>query len=263
MATRTSQIGKDFSELFNVKRGDLMYGLREQRDIYRYHFDAMTKTTLGSDEWWTMDQYNNTYGIQILMDKAMLDGTVQADQANQAIPSSNTRVMHTDMLKKMMGTPNRNLYKILDEFDRDGEAMILYQGQVWDSGTDPTIMKMKAQSDRSIRKACKFGLEYVADVHKNNGSCIHFLLDGLDMDKVINKNKVTIYRTGTDKIERVFVPITYTELRNVYRKWLTDGFNQAIYFYRNFEHVRAPWEENPAAWRQYAQTRHAKLSNEL
>ncbi len=269
MSSRLQNIKKDFSKLFRGRKGDLIYGLREQRTRYIDHYNQQNKKRQTGlklkhdNDWWAIDQYNNTYGIQVLLDQAILDNIVQEDTVSRTIGTVQGKVRHTEFLQKMLKTKRRNPYETLERFEHDGDAMILYEGTIYDEEEPMMTKKGKAMSDRSIRRACKFGLEYVANVHAQHGSRIHFILDGLDMDNVIKKRKVTLRNKRSNHIQRVFVPITYSELRNVYRKWPTSDFNETIYFYDNFKHVKAPWEQNPSAWKKYSITRMAKYRTTL
>ena len=68
---------------------------------------------------------------------------------------------------------------------------------------------------------------------------MHFLLDGMTMDDVIDKTTVTYNDVLGRDYE--YVHITNTELRSVHRHW--NSFNLAkINFYLNGEKVGAPWE---------------------
>ena len=74
---------------------------------------------------------------------------------------------------------------------------------------------------------------------ENNGK-IHFLLDGLDVQRVILKSGAP--------------STTASELRYLYRN--RERLNGKVHFYRNHQKVSAPWESNPGQWRLYKPRRY-------
>ena len=97
----------------------------------------------------------------------------------------------------------------------------------------------------AIRRACKFGIEHVANAA--SGATIHFLLNRFDLgtgwQDVLDKKKVNARG-------REALIITYSELRFVYKNWNT--FKNRVLFYR-YEgdqgkptacpQCEAPWED--------------------
>lgn len=101
----------------------------------------------------------------------------------------------------------------------------------------------------AIRRACKFGIEYVTQV--NNGT-VHYVLDGINMTDVIGR----LDRPRPGNIRGV--PITTSELRYLFRNWhrlqaLHD--TRKLIFWRNRAPALPPWESDPKSWLVYAQHR--------
>jgi hypothetical protein len=98
----------------------------------------------------------------------------------------------------------------------------------------------------AIRRACKFGIEYVA---KSAGT-VHYALDGIVMPEVLAKKTYPLFGG------HVGVPITTSELRFMFRQWRNLGPRAAqgrLLFYRAYATCDAPWVSDPAQWLPYAQ----------
>ena len=70
---------------------------------------------------------------------------------------------------------------------------------------------------------------------------IHFILDGIDMDKVIEKKEVS--EKYSDR------STTASELRFLYRN--KDRLGDKVIFYRQASQVPAPWQQEPQRWSVY------------
>ncbi len=254
---RLDSLGMDFSDLYALERGDLIYGLSGKRDVYRNHYHQETGLEIEQNSWWSLDQYNNTLGISApMVSVEQLDIMIDYDRLH---PTQNTqRVFHGDLLQKMVGTHRRDPHDI---FRIEKQQLIAKEGIPSPSGDEMMTEDQpyrSAVSWKAIRRACKFGIEYVVAKHARFGTIIHFILDGLEDKDILTKKKFRNQQTG-----REAVPITTSELRNAFRKWHLPNFNESIYFYKNFTHVRAPWETNPEAWQKYAESRLDKYKNQL
>ncbi|PHM36667.1 hypothetical protein [Xenorhabdus innexi] len=92
---------------------------------------------------------------------------------------------------------------------------------------------------KTIGRKCKGGLwwigisvsEVIRDVH------IHFLLDDIDMDKVINKLDENI---------------TGKELRWLFRHRHNSNIAQKVQFWKDNTPVLPPWKTEPSAWFEYS-----------
>jgi len=253
---RLETLGMDFADLFAGARGDLIYGMSRQRDRYKAHYQQETGNEIENDSWWSMDQYNDTLGLSSpMMRVEQLDAFIVYDQANPTTVTS--RVFHGDILQRIVATPRRDPHKI---FDIDPEKLKAMEGIPLASELQISEEQRyaRAVSWKSIRRACKFGIEYVVAKHARFGTIIHFIIDGLEDRDILTKRKFRSSTTG-----RAAVPITTSELRNVFRRWHLEDFNEAVYFYKDFVHVRAPWETNPRAWQKYAEARLGNYKNDV
>ncbi|RYM57732.1 hypothetical protein BSQ98_25590 [Serratia liquefaciens] len=84
-------------------------------------------------------------------------------------------------------------------------------------------------------RGSKAGLEMI--IRSGGRDKIHFVLDGIDIERVINKS-------GGPSI-------TNSELRYLYRHRHDINGKGKVHFYKNKQEVLAPWESEPARWRAY------------
>jgi hypothetical protein len=113
-------------------------------------------------------------------------------------------------------------------------------------------------SSKITRRACKFGIEHILQLASNyNEPClVHFILDEMVQTEVAAKQ----VKTNGDHQPRI-VPITFSELRYVFRNW--DRLADKVVFYRNQKVCPAPWDDdvtpaNKQAWANYATRREQK-----
>lgn len=105
------------------------------------------------------------------------------------------------------------------------------------------------QFDR-VKKACKAGIQYSVE----RGKKVHFILDGIDLETVINKQD---YSTKAPEVKVNPVTgdsnqnITASELRYVYRNWDDPLFKNGVEFWQGGEKVDPPWEKDPVSWQRY------------
>lgn len=100
----------------------------------------------------------------------------------------------------------------------------------------------------AIRRACKFGIEYVMEF---KDGAIHYVLDGITMADVVSKAEMPINMAA-----QTGVPITTSELRYIFRNWYwfkdkVDQYNGLI-FWRGYNRTMPPWVNEPAPWIPYA-----------
>jgi hypothetical protein len=114
----------------------------------------------------------------------------------------------------------------------------------------------------SIRRACKFGIEFFATSAAQGK--VHYVLDGITIQEVVNKTEYGLFGSGVSAQQnRTGVPITTSELRYLFRNWFSFSASQRnrIFFYRLARAVEPPWIENPGPWLDYARHRIGKLAN--
>nr|WP_240042849.1 RHS repeat-associated core domain-containing protein [Photorhabdus luminescens] len=91
------------------------------------------------------------------------------------------------------------------------------------------------------KRGSKLGLEIAASNEKTK---IHFVLDGLNIEQIVNKEKgphPSIAGPGES--------VTASELRYAYRN--RERLAGKIHFYENDKETIAPWEKSPELWEKY------------
>ena len=95
-----------------------------------------------------------------------------------------------------------------------------------------------------IRRSCKAAIEYVL----RQGGTIHFVLDHINMDRVVNKE----YEHPAKKEDCTKLKdysFTASELRYIYRhQHLLKHLKGHIVFYNGGAVCEAPWESHPTPW---------------
>ena len=221
----------------NYKIGDLIYGMHEQRVKYMndYKFNEKQYST-----GLTIDKYNaelekKCYGIilsdafEIIIDsmREPQKSDVEIENAKNLL-SNNFKELFTKDIKKPLTNPkvqyhHMDTYLSLEENNKYSSAN-LYKKHIYNQEGylyfDNRFNKMK----------CKSGLEMAVIDPK---VVIHFLLDGIDMDRVIDKIR----------------GITGSELRFAYRN--KERLAGKIFFYEKGKQVAPPWEQDPTLWDNY------------
>lgn len=233
-------LGDAFSDQFDARRGDLVYGRSDFRSAY-----LNEARKVFPKEWLIVDDYNNA---SILGANAIFvsdPGGVRPIAyvaAGDFDATTGVENIHDvkGYLDRLYAHPKYNPYRTLaapeDKIARE-------------HGRSPE----ESVEWLMIRRACKFGIEWI--VGNGGGAQIHFVLDGLDMDAITRKEAVKIGQ----RVEAA-TPITTSELCSVYRRWARPGFAQRVAFYEAMRECRPPWE-NPthaAAWRKYGAARYEK-----
>lgn len=102
-----------------------------------------------------------------------------------------------------------------------------------------------AAYDMAVRRSSKFGIEYVA---RNLGGKIHYILDGIDIGKVITR--ATVSNKSYEK-----TPICSSELRFLFRNW--QAYKSSVQFWKKYDHADPPWydDKTDELWAAYALAR--------
>lgn len=246
-----------FAQNFRPDCADLIYGLAQgpagdKRAFYIESLDPVKKAA-ANIAYYTCDQYNNNLGLFspsntfVAMDARVRAGgkgeknePITADQRRFYAGIRNSRFNPA----QLFGNANRELDHRLG---KEGYA-----------GVDPDTLLIPGQDltpfalqYKMVRMACKHGLQHFAETYaRKHRSVVHFILDGVDVDAVVEKVK----RKG--HLGKESLPITYSELRMCYRNW--DLYSQCVWFYRNLQICQAPWVENAAGWSGYSEQRREK-----
>lgn len=229
--------GKDIVDLFDPYRGDLLYGFAGDRDECIKHMMALCPPDSGlhiffnvdnlKNIWLTVDAYNDA----IFGSAGLFAGEREDEQISQraaAITDPGVKQFWEDLRK--------HRFSPLEAFDASKEKL-LREG--W-----PGISKDRYYL--AIRRACKFGIEQVLQAASPDAR-IHFLLDRFARnhgERMIQAVLKTPTQKGSSPTaERTAVPITYSEIRYIYRNW--GRLKDRIIFYYEFKQADyAPWEDD-------------------
>lgn len=203
-----------FEDNWDAKRGDIIYGVDEDRQKYSSRVSASA-----SGSWYLMDQYNNNLlPGQKQFGKPGYPKSPDIEKLTTQKAGSSKNPTAADYLKYQKEAAHSALN--LDELGKK------YDGKEHPD-SDPRYSRM-------IRRACKHGIEFV--LRPESASHLHFVLDSLAKD---NFQKVQL-----KVIEYGYTSYTYSELRFVYRNWEKFSVTGRIHFYINLEEVPPPWETN-------------------
>lgn len=111
---------------------------------------------------------------------------------------------------------------------------------------DPRRVSGRDKSETRVRQACKGGLEHVTRM----GNTIHFILDGLNIQWVIQKTGPWD-QMGVTQLGEKARDITGAEMRFLYRHRNDPTVMNNVRFWRGGQEVHAPWLEDPGAWDAY------------
>ncbi len=238
----------------NFQMGDVVYGLSRARTPYVASLPQLLQNNCTAQgAYVSCDHFNNRTWLKMAMGPTRTNSAAEIQDnldwnlgklPNSGLPlNANQKQELQDFYDNLMAAPNR-------------------------APTTPIGMpakqlakkKNRDLADLQIRRACKFGIEYVL----GRGDRVHFVLDipqrdahGNDEDALSGtfmKNKDIVRKTEMGG----YVPITTSELRLCYRNWGAWGPTGRLLFYKNLNAVPAPWEANPAAWQEYENHRQLK-----
>lgn len=240
-----------FHNSFDPFRGDVLYGTTGSRTEYLEKWmDYQSRTS-------TIDKYrhfsiHNKYFYINDYNEPITDGDF-SNRYNIQLGQNQDRVQahYLDRLQDTKYSPyevgnTKNRYMI-----KKNSAEILKRKKHWPTAKE----RLKILMVQAVRRACKYGIEYIANVHQDG--VLHYILDGIDMNNVIGKNRMLLW-TGSQG-----VPITTSEIRFVFRHWHRFRNNRKFIFWRHFREVKAPWQTDPQAWLPYAQGRVEKYRARL
>ncbi|HEX6368899.1 MAG TPA: hypothetical protein VF006_08200 [Longimicrobium sp.] len=248
-----------FCQEFDNERGDVVYGLNSERTRYLVSWAesrvAQVEASNAAGDYGPYEQVEYRNDVESarrlpMRSKLMIndynDPVARGDFSNPAQPG----------LYRTFDPDVRDYRDELVGHARYAPALVAAVGQAGLAKDDDRIgngAQLTAQEQElayrvhAIRRACKFGIEYITSLQ--GGAKIHYILDGIAMDEVVNKKARALW-VGT-----VGVPITTSELRYLFRKWWRYKDTQRVIFYRDGMSTRAPWLEEPAKWLPYAHDR--------
>lgn len=222
-------------------RGDMMYGIGEQINIYLEHVYSLTGSK-GSvrNQAHSLKETKyaaiNTYNVALSNDKFNTNhGTIavtpptstkQVTQKYLAALNAHKKYAPSTTSGNVGATP-----KLLTALQKGNDSI----------AADSSAKGLKAAAkELAIRRSCKFGIEY--NVEK--GARIHYILDGMDMKKVSEKAKFdkVIHLYGGDLVFKK-ISICTSELRYLFRNWQKIKSTGHVLFYWNYTSVKPPWED--------------------
>ncbi|QHI98116.1 toxin [Xylophilus rhododendri] len=245
----TPEVGFSITDLYRADRGDLVYGVAQERAKYNraifpaFRLDARDHPPL------VIDVYNNAVTGSISEANAQTIGDyfddprtlarkLRVPQNYQELAMNTRRGPHTFLWDKYFGIGERNrkfnipaLYRETARHYGSDEYHALHVG-FGNSGVAPKLL---------WKRGSKLGIEITASEDSPNH--LHFILDGIGMEDVVRKSGGN--RQGSS--------ITASELRYVFRN--RQRLGDKVHFYRGGEEVNAPWADDPRLWAEY-QPRH-------
>jgi len=253
-------------DYYDLNRGDLVYGIGEKINNYLDHLydkgklqTTLTATQLKTDKYAAI----NTYNRALVNSSFSLNGTtIEVDLAKirnaaKYVDRSTVKQRYTqDYVQKLLAS-KFSPATVGGDLDSDTSeklktALLKGRDTVKDS-VDPSVIEAAAK-ELAIRRSCKFGIEYVLKLDK---AMIHYVMDGMDMVKVAQKDwfDKTIPRTGASISFRK-ISICTTELRYLFRNWGRIGPIDRVKFYYDFAAIVPPWTDvffkSVRQWADYA-----------
>ncbi len=254
-------------DYYNLQRGDLVYGIGDEINKYLDHLynNGKLATTFTAMKLKT-DRYAaiNTYNRALVTKAFTMNGTnIEVDLAKirdaaPGVDGSTTKSGYTKhYIGQLLASPKFSPSTVsgdLDDPSSDKLKTALLKGRDnVNQSTDPADVAAAAK-ELAIRRSCKFGIEYVLKLDK---AMIHYVLDGMDMLKVAQKDwfDKTIPRMGASISFRK-ISICTTELRYLFRNWGRIGPTGRVKFYYNYTEIVPPWTDDffkaTKQWADYA-----------
>jgi len=230
----------------DVKRGDLLYGLTYERNnymdeirnnahdmfIYKKYYAFGKRWTL-KDEFGAIfiDDYN--YASYYMLEN------LKSSSGGNIVDIGKENVHKTLQNQPFKGFPLWDSY--FKERDKGHKFNMLMNYEKSISGN-------KIFDRPYVKGGSKLGIEIVIENLSNKNTKIHFILDNINMEHVVNK-------TGGKELGD---SVTASELRYAYRN--RERLKDNIIFYRNYNEVAPPWKENPSLWLNYVPKSEASTS---
>jgi hypothetical protein len=273
----------DFCTNFNIGRSDIIYGLKDPRYNALLHLQKSRQDVddaVKAGYWHQINFYNDST-VNADEQGAVADIIVKGATSKVAEEQKSARFAKAilaskynpyDLPPQAVTTHPAPAPKVIPERKTlrgtvIPEKVIIKPSPVSTAKEGIFEQMRDLMRYRRIRRGCKFGLVYTAEAIAPTAR-IHFILDGLPLERVIDKTPVKARRDGAPEAWD-FVPITYSELRAVFRHW--DALKSRVIFYRlhpasasasatpatpgGFAAQPAPWESDPGAWAVYAAKR--------
>ncbi|MGX1461715.1 insecticidal toxin complex protein TccC [Bacillus thuringiensis] len=243
--------------VLNFKEGDLIYGLSQKRHPYRV--SVLLSGHVSGEIATTIDEYNNVISKNI----HLFGGNDRLEGHNTKRFAENVKVPGPKKLSKAISSSDEHVYPLWEDYFKAGKnnrkfhIPSIYKETAVNFGKDfyhNYSIDNKGEYGGHTpmllwKRGSKLGLSIAAS---NQRTKIHFVLDGLNIEHVVNKTKrLTNERKGSPAGPGQ--SITASELRYIYRNY--DKLKGRVTFYEGNEQLsQAPWEHNPKLWGNYKPT---------
>ncbi|NHB95209.1 hypothetical protein [Photorhabdus stackebrandtii] len=248
---------------YNKDNGDLFYGLASERGRYIRETNPKFNPDDPENAAMIIDVYNNGTSMIILNKNAKKIST------NRLLNFINN--FKKDKLQNLMKDPEKYAkdIKVNNDLRADISSRKIEKYPLWNDYFEAGIRNEKFNISNIFKETVsKYNSDYYHTWHVYGGSPaprllwkrgsklgieiaasnqrtkIHFILDGLDIKKVVNKTKgPTPLKAGPGE------SITASELRYAYRN--RTRLAGRIHFYENGKETIAPWDKDPELWQKY------------
>ncbi|MDR3701367.1 MAG: hypothetical protein P4L56_17095 [Candidatus Sulfopaludibacter sp.] len=241
----------NFCAQFNPD-GDMLYGRGEEITRYLKEYQRFNRGSTAK----VRDRYPyafiNNYNMMITNTFLCLNqGQVLIDKKGAPL-TEKQREYHEALRDSFKYSPDTTLRDV---------APMLTSLKKSNVNLDETNQKQVAMAskDLAIRRSSKFGIQFAI---MNLGAAVHYILDGITMSVVVNKEALKNESVGLMK-----VPIVTSELRHVFRLWNFYKTHK-LYFYKDFLTTIPPWNDTSdkkalEGWATYARQRVAKYKDKI
>ncbi|MBS9440749.1 hypothetical protein [Photorhabdus heterorhabditis] len=237
---------------YNQENGDLFYGLATKRGRYIKSANPDFDSTKSESIPMIIDVYNNSISKNVWdrhtgKDPDEIDKEIEKLFDDPKKYSRNIKV--SKKLQQDVISDERGWYPLWNDYFNTGKKnpkfnlSKIYEktASKYDSDYYHSWALSALAPKLLWKRGSKLGIEMAA---KNGRTKIHFVLDGLNIEQVVNKTK------GSDSFEAgPGESITASELRYAYRN--RERLGDRIHFYKDDKEAIAPWDENPELWQNY------------
>ncbi|GAC42869.1 hypothetical protein [Paenibacillus popilliae] len=234
---------------YSFENGDLIYGLSEPRSRFIRKINKEFSLTKASTSAIVIDQYNNAVMLEISDRQIPLLKKYFSKESEDDLKKLAKKLKVPKDLEQELSKSSRGHYPLWNDYFNNEKfnipAIFEETAREYDSDVYHQLILgsdiVPLQSKLLWKRGSKHGIEIAAT---NQRTKIHFILDDLDMEKVVTKEELT------PETPRGGQSITASELRCVYRN--RERLKGRFIFYREGERLnQAPWEENPGLWSKY------------
>lgn len=232
-----------FSQNFKADRGDLVYGISEERGKYICELYPGYEVYNKNLPPLVIDVYNNNVSATVLMENDVAKVSRLVNKPGKLVKKMLVPQNLDAEVRKHRDGPNylwseyfhvgesnpkfniAAIYKEVARHYNKDEYHELFTGMPAVMGYVPKLL---------WKRGSKLGIEMTA---QNSSHHLHFVLDGLSIKDIVNKTPPK----GSS--------ITASELRYAYRS--RQRLTGKIHFYQGGQEVDPPWESEPGLWQSY------------